>query len=163
MIKLSLLNGWQRIFIAFLIFIYLPIMAIVISDKPYIAGLTTTEFLEKAPTDLLLEIQAKKAFYTSEDSKPSWDVFVDPDKFIMIDYNFANSWRYTLAIDKSVGEEKAIVMGEKLGDALNADYKKKLLLARGKTFAIFISFAVALYAFGWTLGWVYRGFKKNKE
>lgn len=163
MIKLSSLNGWQRIFVAFIVFIYLPISAIVMSDKPYITGLTEKQFLELTPTDLLLEMKAGKAFYMDRDNKKPWDEYVEPDKFVMIDYDFAYSWRYTLAIDKKVDPTKATAMGEQLGKALYDDYSKKLLMARLKNVAMLIGFAVAIYAFGWTLGWIYRGFRKNKE
>ena len=161
--KLSALNGWQRIFVAFIVFIYLPISAIVMSDKPYITGLTEKQFLELTPTDLLLEMKAGKAFYMDRDNKKPWDEYVEPNKFVMINYDLAYSWRYTLAIDKNVDPTKAIAMGEKLGDTLNADYKRKLLIARAQNVAMLIAFAVAIYAFGWTLGWIYKGFRKNKE
>ncbi|OWS71465.1 hypothetical protein CBI30_06915 [Polynucleobacter aenigmaticus] len=157
---LSKLNGWQRIFVAFIIFIYLPISAIFMSDKPYITGLTEKQFLELMPTDILLEMKAGKAFYMDKDNKKPWDEYVEPNKFVMIDYDFAYSWRYTLAIDKKVDPTKAVAMGEQLGKALYDDYSKKLLMARLKNVAMLIGFAVAIYAFGWTLGWIYKGFKK---
>lgn len=163
MIKLSSLNGWQRIFVAFLVFIYLPISAIFMADKPYVTGLTDKEFLELTPTDLLLEMKAKKAFYINEDTKKTWDIFIESDKYLIMNYDFAYSWRYNLAIDKSIGEAKAIAMGEELGKALYENYSRKLLLIRVKNVALLIAFAVAIYAFGWTLGWIYRGFRKNKE
>lgn len=163
MIKLSSLNGWQRIFVAFLVFIYLPISAIVMSDKPYVVGLTEKQFLELTPTDLLLEMNAGKAFYIDKENKKPWDEFVDPNKFVMIDYDFAYSWRYTLAIDKNVDPNKATAMGERLGKALHSDYSTKLLMARARNLAMLIGFAIAIYAFGWTLGWIYRGFRKDKQ
>jgi len=163
MFKLSSLNGWQRIFVAFIVFIYIPISAIVISDKPYVTGLTEKQFLQLIPTDLLLEIKAGKAFYMDKDNKKPWDEFVDPNKFVMIDYDFAYSWRYTLAIDKNLDPNKAITMGEQLGKALYDDYSTKLLIARVKNLAMLIGLAIAIYAFGWTLGWIYLGFRKNKE
>lgn len=157
---LSKLNGWQRIFVAFIIFIYLPISAIFMSDKPYITGLTEKQFLELMPTDILLEMKAGKAFYMDKDNKKPWDEYVEPNKFVMLDYDFAYEWRYTLAIDKKVDPTKAVAMGEQLGKALYDDYSKKLLMARLKNVAMLIGFAVAIYAFGWTLGWIYKGFKK---
>lgn len=163
MIKLSSLNGWQRIFVAFIVFIYIPIAAIFMSDKPYVIGLTEKQFLELTPTDLLLEIKAGKAFYMDKDNKKPWDEYVEPNKFVMMDYDFAYSWRYTLAIDKNVDPNKAIAMGEQLGKALYDDYSTKLLMARAKNLAMLIGFAIAIYAFGWTLGWIYRGFRENKE
>lgn len=134
-----------------------------LSDKPYVTGLTEKQFLELTPTDLLLEFKAGKAFYMDKDNKKPWDEYVEPNKFTMIDYDFAYSWRYTLAIDKNVDPNKAITMGEQLGKALYDSYSTKLLLARAKILGMLIGFAIAIYAFGWTLGWIYRGFKKNKE
>lgn len=163
MIKFGFLNGWQRIFVAFIVFIYLPISAIFMFDKPYVTGLTNKQFLELVPTDLLLEMSAKKAFYINEDKREPWDIGAQPDKYLIVNYDFAYSWRYNLAIDKSVPEPKAIAMGEQLGKALYDDYSTKLLLARAKILGMLIGFAIAIYAFGWTLGWIYRGFKKNKE
>ena len=98
-----------------------------------------------------------------KDNKKPWDEFVDPNKFVMIDYDFAYSWRYTLAIDKNLDPNKAITMGEQLGKALYDDYSTKLLIARVKNLAMLIGLAIAIYAFGWTLGWIYLGFRKNKE
>lgn len=163
MVKLSSLNGWQRIFAAFIVFIYLPISAIFMSDTPYVAGLTEKQFLELTPTDLLLEMKAGKAFYMDKNNKKPWDEFVEPEKFLMIDYDFAYSWRYTLAIDKKVDPTKAVAIGEQLGKALYDDYSNQLLIARAKNLAMLIAFAFAIYAFGWTLGWIYKGFKNNKE
>lgn len=163
MIKLSSLNGWQRIFVAFIIFIYIPISAIVVSDKPHVMGLTEKEFLALIPTDLLSEIKAGKAFYIDKDNKKPWDLYVETNKFVMIDYDIASSWRYSLAIDKNVDPNKAITMGEQLGNALYDDYSSKLLTARAKSLAILIGIAITIYAFGWTLGWIYRGFRKNKD
>ena len=163
MIKLSSLNGWQRIFVAFVVFIYIPISAIVMSDKPNVNGLTEKQFLALIPKDLSSEIKAGKAFYMDKDNKKPWDEYVEPNKFVMIDYDFAYSWRYTLAIDKNVDPNKVITMGEQLGKALYDDYSSKLLMARAINIAMFIGFAIAIYAFGWTLGWIYQGFRKNKE
>ena len=159
--KFSSLNGWQRIFVAFIVFIYLPISAIVMSDKPYIPPLTEKQFLELAPTDLLLEMKAKKAFYLDKDNKKPWDLFVDPEKFVMFNYDFGYQWRYTLAVDKNVDPTKALAMGDMLGKTLYDDYSTKLLIARAQNLAMLIGFAIAIYAFGWTLGWIYKGFKKK--
>lgn len=161
MIKLSSLNGWQRIFVAFIVFIYIPISAIFMSDKPHVIGLTGKQLLELTPTDLLLEMKAERASIIDKDNKRPWDEYVESNKFVMFDYDFAYSWRYTLAIDKNVDPNKAKTMAEELGKALYDDYSTKLLMARAKTLAILIGFAIAVYAFGWTLGWIYQGFRKK--
>lgn len=161
--KLNRLNGWQRLYFAILIFIYLPIAGITVSERIYIPTLTDKQFLEKTPTDLLLLMKDKKAFLNNHANKPDWDIFVDSNKFILLEYDFGYSWRYTVAIDNSIGEEKAKAMGTELGRALASDYNQKALIARAKILATFIAVALFIYLFGWALGWVYRGFRKNKE
>ena len=159
--KLNRLNGWQRLFFAVLIFIYIPIVGITVYERPYVAGLTEKQFLEKTPTDLLLLMKDKRAFLNDHANKPNWDIFVDSDKFIMLEYDFGYSWRYTVAVDKNIGEEKASAMGTELGKALASDYNQKALVIRAKMLATFSAIAIFAYLFGWTLGWIYRGFKKK--
>jgi hypothetical protein len=163
MIKLSSLNGWQRLFVAFLIFVYVPIAAISVVDRTYLEELTDKEFLKQVPTDLLMEMKSGRAVFINQNDRKPWDEYVGTYKFVMYEYNLAYSWRFTLGIDANIDSTKATDMAERLGNALNADYKTKMLMARGKRVAFFLLVAVAIYAFGWTLGWIYRGFKKNKE
>jgi hypothetical protein len=107
-------------------------------------------------------MRAEKAFFVDRDNKNHWKEYINQNNFVMLEYDFAYSWRYTLAIDKKLDPNKAVAMGEQLGKALHDDYSTKVLIARLKNVALSILIAAAIYAFGWTLGWIYRGFKEPR-
>lgn len=162
--KLNGLNGWQRIFFAFIVFIYLPIAILTISEDTYIYKLTDEQLVKLMPTELLTEIVNGKAFWVKPNPPKGFiSDNLDSDKFTFIDYDFGYNWGYQLAISKSVGEANTKVIGEKVGKALGNEYSKKSFWARLEQFFFFLLGAIAMYVFGWTIGWIKKGFKEKKE
>lgn len=162
--KLNRLNGWQRIFCAFIAFIYLPMAIYAISEKKYIDRLTDEQVVKIMSTKLLTEIANKKAVFYDK-NKPWFypDVYLNEDKFEVIDYDLGYEWKYRLVVDKSVGEPTAKEMVEEFSKALGNEYSKKSFWARLEQFFFFLLGATAIYLFGWTLGWIKKGFKENKN
>jgi hypothetical protein len=163
--KLNRLNCWQRIVCAFLIFVYLPIFVFSINEKPFIPSITQTQFLEKVPTDLLNVFKDKKAYFWlngNENRVGMAEVFLDPDDFITIDYDFGYGWSFILSVNKSIGEATAKALADELGKNINFELNKRYFLARFKIFIFFIIGAVAIYFFGWTICWIKNGFKENR-
>ena len=154
--KLNGLNGWQRIFFAFIVFIYLPFAVTIISENKYINRLTSEQFYKLIPID----ISSEKIFLLDYNHKIQ---DLNPTDYIVIDYDFGYAWRYQIMINKDVGEANAKVMGEKIGKAIGNEYSKKSFWAKPEQFFLFLLGAIAMYIFGWTIGWIKKGFKEKKE
>jgi hypothetical protein len=163
--KLNGLNGWQRIFFAFIVFIYLPIAVSESSgDRRYIDRLTDEQLLEITPKTLATQIANKNAFLVNlNDSNEFNPNVLNHEKFTITDYIFGYYWHYKLAINNDIDEATRIVMGEELGKALGNEYSKKSFWDRLEKFFFFLLGATAIYFFGWTLGWIKKGFKENKN
>lgn len=163
--KLNRLNGWQRIFCAFIAFIYFPIAVYLISEEKYNDRITESQILKIISKELLTEIVNKKAFLDNSNAPKGFipDVYLEPEKFMVIDYNFGYYLDYKLIINKDVGEARAKVMGEDFGKALANEYSKKSFWARLEQFFFFLMVATAIYMFGWTLGWIKKGFSENRK
>ena len=66
-------------------------------------------------------------------------------------------------ISKSISKENATITGEKIGKALGNEYSKKIFWARLEQSFFFLLGATVIYLFGWTLGWIKKGFTENKK
>ncbi len=162
--KLNGLNGWQRMFFAFIIFIYLPIAVSESSgERRYIDRLTDEQLLEITPKTLATQIENKNAFLVNLNDSNGFipDVYLNPEKFMLINYNFGYYWHYKLAINNDIDESTRKVMGEELGKALGNEYSKKSLWDRLEKFFLFLLGAIGMYIFGWTIGWIKKGFKEK--
>jgi len=158
--KLSSLNGWPRIFVACIVFAYLPLSIAIINAKSEVP----------APSkDLVISILEKNkapklpnAELEIEWAKDDWEN-IPPKGRKSFRLNYGYGWKFDISMLDSVPPTEAKSFVDSVDKLLGSYYSKELWIDSATIASFFIGLACFIYAFGWTLGWIYRGFRKNKE
>jgi len=140
------LNGWQRVWIVCGIIIFVIVTIVTIAVLPKRSEITSRWAYEtinsvKKPNEYAYEIRDVYKDYDDdqliakihEKYAKSGDIF-DKVKFEEIDK------RYKTELD-----------------GLFTEQIKHILIA----FAVYFCIMLAIYGFGWSIGWIYRGFKRT--
>jgi hypothetical protein len=158
--KLSSLNGWQRLFVAFIVFAYLPLSIAIISAKSEVPAPSKDlliSILEKNKAPKLLNAELK-----IEWAKDDWET-VPPKGRKSFRLNYGYGWKFDISMLDSVPAKEASNFVDSVDNLLGSYYSKELWIVRATVASFLVGLAFFIYAFGWTLGWIYRGFRKNKE
>jgi hypothetical protein len=143
------LNGWQRLWVMFSVILlaFLIIAAIMLSPSPTDIS-HDDSFIEKLST-------TSKAKLAPEDDKGIiWDDVVG------LKVKMPNE--YVLCFAKGIKESDAeVVSAEYYSILRKIAYIKKFKFV-SFAFAIWLGTIGVMYAFGWSIGWVYQGFKEKK-
>ena len=143
------LNGWQRLWVMFsvILLVFLIIVAIMLFPSPTDIS-HDDSFIEKLST-------ASKAKLAPKDDKGIiWDNVVG------LKVKMPN--KYVLSFAKGIKESDAeIVSAEYYSILRKIAFNQKFKFV-AFAFAIWLGAIGVVYAFGWSIGWVYRGFKEKK-
>ena len=142
------INGWQRLWVlvsSILLILAVIVAVITLPNPEHVAHKSSFE------EDLSMESRAKLA--KADEKGIVWDDQVG------LKVKMPNG--HILQFEKSVKTKEA--------ETVSNEYYSLLKHYRNKERAIYVLFAIAcwlgtiifLYVFGWTIGWVYKGFKKS--
>jgi hypothetical protein len=178
---LKRLNGWQRLYVVIILFFYTPLV-FVVGRGLVIPAPSIQEIAAKLPaySKRLSERQEIRLFYQSlvkghfsGDAPPvgkiDWDkVVIDGQEhqvFETVGFGFEEKYGFWWDVQmdvlakipeadlNAVGREVYETVERAHSEAAKAEYIDLALMA----FAL----AAVVYVFGYALGWIYRGFKKN--
>lgn len=150
------MSGWQRLFIAIIAFIYLPVVAILFLSTPTIYPLTSDEILKIAPTEALLGIKEGKISLSSE---LSFKKYLDDIQHPLIYENILNK-NFSLEFTDEVNTKDRKRITKEFQMSLDSTFKRNVLTEKIVFLLLAVLPPVFLYLFGLTIGWVLRGFKK---
>ena len=154
----SKLNGWQRLFAGFMLFIYIPLALIFIFNAGYIAPLETKNLLELMSTELLVSLRDGESDLHKVDVEIKWDPDNKYEVFRVGDE--ASNLKYDLFISKKVEPKKAKELVDGFNKSIKSYIFKTKLIEKSLVALYFLLGALVIYALGWTIGWIYKGFRK---
>lgn len=158
---LSYLNGWQRLFVGFLIFIYLPITSVFVSYAGRFQIPNGQELTRIMPDQVLNSLHTKESILQQMSDSIDWDLATEKDyKFYRVG-DPDRGWEYALYVSNKIEPSKAKTMADEFSKAMKSYAFRSILFERFLTFIYFLVGAICIYAFGLTLGWIYRGFKRG--
>lgn len=170
--RLPKLNGWQRLFCALLVFLYIPITVAIFPSNPWLPIPTVSEILKEIPTQTLLLMKENKVklFIGNElqsshnvNEKIDWDAYIRSQesnfKRYEIKENEFTSAQIEVSITNELNREKHEEIIDDLYSSFNKAYKKKVYWEQFEFLAIALVFPGILYLLGLTVAWVYRGFQ----
>jgi hypothetical protein len=157
------LNGWQRLYVAILLFAYLPLAIMFIDARAEV---------EEPSRDIVISILEKNNIskLPNSDSSISWEnsSWQPPElngeiqngrrKFQL---NYGYGWRFDITMLDSTDMSAATKFVNSVDSALGSYYSLQLWKSRALLGLLVVLFAVIFYLIGWTIGWVYRGFRKK--
>ena len=159
---LSRLNGWQRLFTGFMIFIYVPLALVTVFNAGHVKPLEVKPLLELLSTELLVSLRNEEAILKKPNDPIDWDLATGK-KYVRfpdvggMDPNF----QYDLYVSLKVEPKKAIELANGFSEAVKDHILKTILIERSLIALYFLFGGLFVYAFGWTLGWIFKGFKKD--
>jgi len=172
--NLNKMNGWQRLFFALLVFLYLPITFSLFPSNPWQPLLTTKEVLKIIPTEILLLMRDEKVQLTIGDylqqpnianEKIDWDKYIGSEKSNFIKYQIQEDefifGKVQVAISKEIKKDKHEKIIDDLYLSLKKDRQKKVLWEQFEYLAMAVAFPALAYLLGLTVGWIYRGFRNH--
>ena len=153
---LNKLNGWQRLFVAFLVFIYIPLSIAIINAQANVPRPTVEKLADILEKGNLPKIPNGEVVLR----KDGWESAPIVGRQYQ-NLNYGYGWDVDVSVPDSVPKNEANKAFESVDKVLSSYYSKELWLSR-LTIATFLTIiAVILYAIGWTFGWIYRGFKSQ--
>ena len=142
---MNTLNGWQRLWVLLSALYLIPILVFSAYTFPNPTGIAH----EDTFYDLLApELRAK--LFIDEKNRISNDQF-------NVEMPNGHILRYKSGLKKTEMERVAAEYYELLENRANKERVKHVLLA----LTWWIVPSIFLYVFGWTVGWVYKGFKRS--
>lgn len=142
------LNGWQRLWVVFsvILLVFLIVAAILLFPSPRDIS-HNVSIMEKLST------ASKAKLAPADDKGIIWDDVVG------LKVEMPN--KYVLSFAKGVNESDAEIVSEEYYSIL----RRKVYIKRFQfvllALVIWLGAIGAIYAFGWSIGWVYRGFRKK--
>ncbi|QWD95417.1 hypothetical protein C2759_04680 [Polynucleobacter sp. MG-Unter2-18] len=155
------LNGWQRLFAGFLIFIYLPITFVIVSDAGRFQIPNGQELTKIMPDQVLNSLHTKESILQQMSDGIDWDLATEKDYKLYRVGDPDRSWEYALYVSNKIEPAKAKAMADDFSRAMKSYAFRSILIERLATFIYFLVGAICIYAFGLTLAWIYRGFKRG--
>jgi hypothetical protein len=153
-LKINSLNGWQRLFVLFSLIIYLVAFLSVNEPEIVKSELPVGEYL---PNKFVA-----KGENCDSNGKCNYK-FSDLWDEIPIGKNFTVKDKTVVLADESATQDQVETAYIK---ALNFAIEKRQLILQEKYKSVFGLVTVTLmlvYVFGWMVGWVINGFKKNND
>lgn len=167
---LNRLNGWQRIFVVYLLFIQIPLSVAIIAeqrpaapDKEVLLERLEKSAVPKDPnfkTKLYSRWEMSKTIEGfSETYEQAITRMEKEKKIIRMSLNQPTYyWEYTLIMHKDVPEALRKQTETFLNEELNRIYWPAALKEVAIASLQSLLLAVVLYVFGYSIGWVFRGF-----
>jgi hypothetical protein len=153
-------NGWQRIYTVILLFFYIPICSLVITktDTPDIS----LKELYKKVDSILLNAAIKDELNIYEPNYCWSSSYKEEVKFPYKKYKIEVASRCCrIDIDQRIGEEKINTYLKIFDNNIQQIYSDLIFNERMKWILINIASVLFIYALGYSLGWIYRGFKRK--
>ena len=153
-INFQKLNGWQRLFVFFAILWTIGFIADYRLDLPKYVNVNNKEDYAS-----YVSVQLDK-YLPDKFQSPKFDpdLFLNPPKAVMSD-------GVTLSIYTHTKEEVEEAYKQFKLDPANSNPNKGYFIAVGKELVLLLLKyglpLVSIYLFGWMIGWVIRGFKKQ--
>lgn len=171
---LNRLNGWQRIFVVYLMFIHLPLSLAIIAeqrptapDKEVLLERLAKSAVPKDPTFKTKLYSRWEMSKTIEGFSETYEQAITrmekEGQIVRIPLNQPTYyWEYTLIMHKDVPQTLRKQTETFLNEELSRIYwpaaLKEVAIASMQSLLI----AVVIYVFGYSIGWVFRGFfRKN--
>ena len=156
-------NGWQRLFLSCVLFIYLPIAWFMFPTNPWLSLPSNDEFLKLIPTEML-EAMAEEKIHIKFGEKTDFVDYLktDESKFEFISVNSAeySGRMVTLKISKEIKEDRRKKMVDDLEASLKKSHDSEIFYEQLLYVVYSFCGLIFIYAFGMAVGWVTRGFKK---
>lgn len=168
---LTSLNGWQRIYAVLFVFLYFPVL-ITIAVGVYVDPTKSIVIEENLKIELTkrkinIEIKVlKDADYSNTTTKLSTAQELATKEKIneIIEIQGSNYyWKYFLQINKEVEEKIQQEISSILYNEIENEFRKKYFQEIIKIVGLGMVIAFFIYAFGYAIGWVIKGFKHSKE
>jgi hypothetical protein len=170
---LNRLNGWQRIFVVYLLFIHLPLSVGIIAeqrptapDKEVLLERLEKSAVPKDPTFKTKLYSRWEMSKTIEGFSETYEQAITrmekEGQIVRMSLNQPTYyWEYTLIMHKDVPQTLRKQTETFLNEELNRIYwpaaLKEVALASMQSLLI----AVVMYVLGYSIGWVFRGFSRK--
>lgn len=158
---LNKLNGWQRLFVAFLVFAYIPFAVLIISDVYYNDWKNIDAFSGQMSKELSDSMDRNETILKYSKDGIEWDLMVSENYLMNIVGSQDDDWTYRIFVSKKLGADKLNQYSKEMNGLIRTHIFKFKLKERALLTLYFTLGAVGIYLFGWTLGWIYRGFRKQ--
>ena len=159
---LKRLNGWQRLFAGFMLFIYTPFALISLFNADYTKQIRFGDFLGSISQELSTSIQKGESILINS-SAPA-----DQAKFYKKRYvRFTNigsvdpNFQFDLYVSRKVEASKANELANKFTEALKSYVFKTMFMGRIWGVSLFIFLGSLLYLFFWTIGGILEVFRNS--
>lgn len=172
---LNRLNGWQRIFVVYLLFIHLPLsVAIIAEQRP--TGPDKEVLLEQLEKSVVpKDPRFKTKLYsrwemnnTIEGLSETYEQVITrmekEGQIVSMSLNQPNYyWQYKLVMHKDVPVTLRKQTETFLNEELNRLYWPAALKEVAIASMLSLLIAVVLYVFGYSIGWVFKGFFRKSS
>jgi hypothetical protein len=167
---LNRLNGWQRIFVVYLLFIHLPLSVAIIAeqrptapDKEVLLEQLEKSVVPKDPRFKTKLYSRGEMNNTIEGLSETYEQVITrmekEGQIVSMSLNQPNYyWKYTLVMHKDVPMTLRKQTETFLNEELNRLYWPAALKEVSIASMLSLLIAVLLYVFGHSIGWVFRGF-----
>lgn len=177
---LSKLNGWQRVFIFVVIFLYIPVAVFSIADVETIyekkysdkkLNVFISEFLQKEKIDTQVVIETKNPFlqFKYQDAPLADEPTDKNENLIHAELDAIDKVTYKVQFDykkdrKYFLEDKEILkVIEFIRSKVDQNIEKNITYKEyGKILAVLFLTTAITYFLGFMVGWVVKGFRKSK-
>lgn len=151
-------NGWQRIYLVFLTFIYVPIVLLLAwGNSPRV--LKEHELVTIVSDAVLTKIIDKKIQLVDVDGS----IEVPPDASVRLYVNEAHRWhKHRFLVSKDIPDKEYFSLIKSIDDSLRQEYKWREIKVAFHDW-IFPATLIALfvYALGYSIGWAMKGFRNK--
>ncbi len=170
---LNRLNGWQRLFSVYLLFLHIPFSIFAIAEidtepADTDAVLAHIKAKQVAP-ESIARIQVHNYSYITRpitfNGKSARDLInsalsLNISEEIAVSSPFGEH-NYALVVPKDMPQDKMTLVAKTTYEYVKDAYWKSYISELFSTLGISILIATILYCFGYALGWIIKGFLKN--
>ena len=115
------------------------------------------------PDEVLNSLHTKESILQQMSDSIDWDLATEKDYKFYRAGDPGRSWEYALYVSNKVEPAKAKAMADDFSAAMKLYVFRSILFDRAMTFIYFLLGAFCIYVFGWTMGWIYKGFKRGSN
>ena len=142
------LNGWQRLWVLASTLLLLPIAVVTVSTFPALEHVAHQSVFE-----INLSSDARSKLVAPDEKGIIWDDLVG------LEVKMPNG--HILRFKKGVKNDIAKTVGSEYYDVLKREANKERLLHITTGVLWWLVAIFSIYALGWAVGWVYKGFRKS--